>query len=205
MQRTDDSFLVTVESLDGGGGSTVAEGLQRELDCFLTQEPSTLWTGRQLRRCLDQDTNPLVDLYYFLADRVNHIERDVAEALQEHNMVVSDRWSDSTRAYQPVRLQSEFASLDEARDYVRESLRPIGYRPDLTFWIDVEPEVCIERLEETEDDVDKHENLDTLQHGYEEYNRLERRHSRIVRVDGHRPVDEVLEACLDIVSIYRNG
>jgi dTMP kinase len=200
MNRDDDSFLVTVESLDGAGGTTVCEELHFEYDCFLTQEPSDLWTGRTAKYCLDEDsdTHPLSDLYFFLGDRVHHIEKKVAPALDDYQMVVSDRWSDSTRAYQPVLLQDEFSSINEARDYVRECLRPIAYTPDLTLWIDTEPEECIDRI----DDADKHEQLETLEMVRDEYKRLERSHSRIKQVDGNRPKRELVDACCSIINIY---
>lgn len=198
MQRDDDALLVTIESLDGAGGTTVSREMQRQLGGYLTAEPSDLWTGRQLDRCLESETHPLTDLHYFIADRVHHIYEEVDEALQSNELVVSDRWSDSTRAYQPVLLKDEFACLDEARDYVRESLRPVGYRPDLTLWIDTHPQTCLERI----DNPDKHEQLDTQVLVRDEYKRLERNHSRIKQVDGNRDVDEIVDACLNIIDIY---
>jgi len=203
MKRDDDGFLVTVESLDGAGGSTVCLNLHAELDCYRTDEPSDLWTGRVLDRCLDEsnDTHPLPDMHYYLADRVHHIEQEVRPELEDGRLVVSDRWSDSTRAYQPVLLEDEFATREEARSHIRECLRPIAFRPDLTLWIDTEPEECIERI----DEPDKHERLELLQEVREEYKHLERTHSRFKRVDGNRDIDDIVEGCLNIIDIYRNA
>lgn len=189
-------MFTTIEGLDGSGKSTVLEAItERYPDTVTTSEPSELWTGKQVRRCLsDESIDPLTDFYFFMGDRVHHIENTVRPAADEGKLVVSDRYADSTRAYQPVGLaQSEhFDSQTTAKIFIEQAMKPWDYEPDLTFYIDISVDTAMERCEGDE----KYEKREFLEKVKQNYEALVEANERMVRIDGERSKEEVRASAL---------
>lgn len=162
-------LFVTIEGLDGAGKDTVLERIDEAYeDVVITTEPSTLWTGKQVRKCLsDESSDPLTDFYFFMGDRVNHIRRRVEPALEDGHMVVSGRYADSTRAYQPVAMVNKgaFDDMDEAKHFIEETMRPWNVVPDLTIYLAVDPTTAYTRCSNEE----KYEKLEFLRQVNENY------------------------------------
>src|SRR5581483_10221393 len=101
--------LVTVEGVEGAGKTTqsarLTDALRRDgLDVVLTREPGGTELGRALRRMLLDETSAgptaETELLLYLADRAEHVRRLIVPALERGAIVVADRFSDSTVAYQ---------------------------------------------------------------------------------------------------------
>jgi len=185
-------MFVTIEGLDGSGKSTVIDAItERYPNAVTTAEPSELWTGKQVRHCLkDEEMDPLTDFYFFMGDRVEHIEKEVRPADEAGKLVISDRYADSTRAYQPVGLgQSEhFDSQTAAKLFIEETMAPWDYEPDMTIYIDVSVETSIERAAGDE----KYEKRDFLTEVKKNYDALvEAERDRFVVIDGEQSKEEV--------------
>lgn len=141
----DQGFFITFEGVEASGKSTQAEALVRGLGprALLTREPGGTPLGRRVREILlDAATTPIPDVeaLLFLADRAQHLHEVIRPALAQGRIVVSDRYQDSSLAYQSVGrgvgelIPTVFAKIG-------------GLLPDLTILIDIEVEVALERLQ----------------------------------------------------------
>src|SRR5437016_14186195 len=70
---------------------------------FLTKEPTTGWLGDVVRRGVEEDANAITEAFLFLADRSAHIPQ-IRSHLEKGDLVLCDRYADSTYAYQGARL-----------------------------------------------------------------------------------------------------
>lgn len=131
--------LITVEGIDGAGKSTQVRLLasllsERGYATVATFEPGATALGRQVRQLLldgEVALAPDAELLLFLADRADHVARIVTPALERGALVVCDRFSDSTLAYQGYGREADLARV---RRWNRESTG--GLEPDLTLLLD---------------------------------------------------------------------
>lgn len=184
--------FISIEGLDGAGGTTLVEEIgERYPNAVTTFEPSDLEYGQLVRTNLsDEDTNELINFYLFMCDRIHHIEERVKPSVEEGRLVISDRYVDSTRAYQPVALSGEGAPFDsewEAKYFIEQSIQPWNYKPDLTLYIDISVDTAIERAAGDE----KYEKRDFLTDVRENYEALCESSEHIVRINGELPKEEV--------------
>jgi len=197
-------MFVTIEGLDGSGKSTVLEAITEQYPTAVTtSEPSDRQYGKLVRENLaDEETHGLIDFYLFMADRIDHIEERVRPTDESGNLVVSDRYADSTRAYQPVALTNAglFDSQFEAKDFIEHTMNPWNYPPDLTLYIDISVDTAIERAAGDE----KYEKRDFLSKVKDNYDALadsEAFGDRIVRVDGEQSKEDVKKSALGKLDV----
>ena len=136
--------FIVIEGLDGSGKSTqakmLAAALRKEYDVVCTVEPSRGAIGRFIRnRILFERVRPSasVEALLFAADRIDHVQREVAPALAEGRVVISDRYLYSSLAYQ--------GSAGLSLDWI-QTINVHSLKPDLALFIDVSPEVVLGRL-----------------------------------------------------------
>jgi len=194
-------MFVTIEGLDGSGKSTVIEAItEQHPNTVTTAEPSELWTGKQVRRCLsDESIDPLTDFYFFMGDRIQHIQDEVRPADEAGKLVVSDRYADSTRAYQPVGLgqSPHFDSQTTAKIFIEQTMAPWDYEPDLTIYLDISVDTAIERS----DGDEKYEKRDFLTKVKENYDALiEAESERFVVIDGEQSKEEVARQAVEAIQ-----
>ncbi|NHJ22484.1 MAG: dTMP kinase [Candidatus Lokiarchaeota archaeon] len=138
------SIFIVLDGIDGAGTSTHSKLLAgflslKGLKTYLTQEPSNSDVGKLLRTYLRDDNIPAsVDALLFAADRVLHYHNDIKEKLEEGYIVISDRYIESSIAYQSS--QSESISVDWVK-----SLNKFAEIPDLTIILDIEPKLALIR------------------------------------------------------------
>lgn len=196
-------MFVTIEGLDGSGKSTVLDAITDKYPgAVTTSEPSDLEYGQLVRRNLSQDTDPIIDFYLFMADRRDHIEQRVRPADESGKLVVSDRYADSTRAYQPVALAGEsddkpFDSPWEAKMFIEQTMAHWNYEPDLTLYIDISVDTAIERAAGDE----KYEKREFLTQVKENYDALADTSDRIIRIDGEQSKEAVRTAALGKLDV----
>ena len=141
--------FITFEGGEGSGKSTQARLLAdallaKGIDCVLTREPGGSPFAEQVRNLLlDPDTPPhsaLSEALLFYAARADHLEKVIRPALVGGRWVISDRFSDSTRVYQ-VEVGGLPHDVFKALELIVVKLT----YPDLTFILDVPPEVGLAR------------------------------------------------------------
>lgn len=191
--------FVTFEGIDGSGKTTVsrlvAEILRKRGETvFLTGEPTKTWLGDVVRRAIDDDVGPVAESFLFLADRAVHI-REIEAHLAKGEIVVCDRYADSTFAYQGARLAGVL------RDPIRRLQRiSSGWLllPDLTILLRVPPDLGMKRIEGRPNRV-RFEDLSLLRRVAANYDRLARSR-RFVVLDGTRSADVVAEAAVAMME-----
>lgn len=144
--------LITMEGVEGSGKSTQLLRLSEHLRALglpltVSKEPGGTPLGRDLRRLLLEPHPsgdawcPESELLLFYADRAQHLAQVVRPALEASQVVLVDRFEDSTRAYQGAQGVADTA-LDRLHDLVVGRLRP-----HLTLLLDVDPEQSLKRVE----------------------------------------------------------
>jgi dTMP kinase len=188
--------FVTLEGIEGSGKSTQARRLAARLgpDTVLTQEPGGTEVGRLIRGLLldhgHQAIAPAAEVLLFFADRAQHVAELVRPALDQGRSVVSDRYTDSSLAY-----QGYGRGLDRALILAVARLATEGLQPDLTILLDLPVEVGLARAgrrsphDRLESEV--REFHDRVRAGYLEM--AEAEPSRWVRVDAEGSAEEVAE------------
>lgn len=141
-------LFLTFEGIDGSGKSTQARRLAEALRArgravVLTREPGGSPGAEEIRRLVlegDPDRwSPQTELLLFTAARRDHLERTIEPALAAGQIVISDRFADSSRIYQGVTRGDLRATVDRLHALM------IGREPDLTFVIDIPPATGLAR------------------------------------------------------------
>jgi dTMP kinase len=141
--------FITFEGGDGSGKSTqlkLLEGYLRRLGkaCVVTREPGGTPLGKVIRQVLlEVGKRPIAsptELFLYLSDRAQHIQEVIAPALEQGNIVLCDRHTDSTLAYQGYGRGIDLDLLRRLNE-----LASRGIKPDLTFLLDCPVEVGLSR------------------------------------------------------------
>ena len=141
-------LFITFEGIDGSGKSTQARLLADRLraagrDVVLTREPGGSVGAEEIRRLVlegDPDRwSSETETLLFTAARRDHLERLIRPALAQGQIVICDRFADSTRIYQGITRGDLREMVDQLHDLV------IGQNPDLTFLVDIDPETGLRR------------------------------------------------------------
>ena len=141
--------FITFEGGEGGGKSTqcrlLAEGLRAAgYEVVLTREPGGTPEAEEIRALLlsgaPEKWSPMAETLLFFAARTLHLERKIRPALAAGQIVICDRFVDSTRAYQGA---AGGVSLDDIAALTRMVVGTT--MPDLTFYLDIDPEVGLAR------------------------------------------------------------
>ncbi len=189
-------MLVTIEGIDGSGKTTVWEALHDSYpDAAFTREPTDSWYGEAVSRSIgDPDADPLAELFLYTADHADHLSRVIEPALEAGHLVISDRYVDSRYAYQGATLQGR---LDRPMEYVRGIHSAFTTEPDLTIYLDLDPETAAARSGAT----NKFEHAAYLADVRENYRRLiDAEPDRFVKVDASRSPEEVLDSVEGILA-----
>jgi dTMP kinase len=193
-------LFVTVEGIDGSGKSTLAEGLVRSLKrkgvkVWLTSEPTDTWLGEAVRHSWESGADPTTEALLFIADRVEHCKL-IRKRLEEGFVVISDRYHDSTLAYQGAALAQGNGDIGEALEWLTQATPAVVITPDLTLFLYIEPREAIHRIaSRMRGGRTKFERLAFLTRVHKAYLLLGKGR-RFKRLDALLPVEELVEAGL---------
>jgi dTMP kinase len=199
-------LFIVLEGPDGAGISTQTALLQAGLmqhgmKALATKEPTSGPIGSVIRQGLshrlvyppNQSLGDDVMALLYAADRLDHLRADIVPRLEAGTHVVCDRYRLSSYAYQGASLGQEWVRALNSRSIA----------PDVTFFIDVPPEVSQSRIEKRGNYVELYETDERLRPVYANYLRLiEQARSEgenIITVDGKLSVEEVAAAILQHV------
>ncbi|MHB0937349.1 MAG: dTMP kinase [Armatimonadota bacterium] len=193
--------FVVLEGVDRSGKSTQARLLAEWLQAsgfrtVLTREPGGTPLGERLRPIILDPAIPCAprtELMLILAARAQHVAEVIRPALQDGAMVVSDRYTPSSLAYQGY---GRGLPLEEIR--AADAAATGGLRPDLTLVIDVPIEVVLPRMGERADRFEG-EGREFLQRVIAGYRRLAAEDPAIHLIDGTGSVEAVQQAIRDML------
>lgn len=144
-------WFVTLEGIEGSGKSTQAAILAQSLrarghNIIVTREPGGTRAGEFIRSIfLDSEVSlqSAAELLLVLADRAQHVNEKLRVALENGHIVISDRYSDSTIAYQGYGRGLDLKLVRELNRFASS-----GLTPDLTIVLDCPPEIGLERTKQ---------------------------------------------------------
>lgn len=200
------NLFIAFEGIDGSGKSTqvtlLADNLKKAgHQVYVTAEPTDNPTGLLIRNIfshkMEADHRTLAGL--FVADRLDHLlnkKNGILKKLDEGYTVITDRYYFSSYAYQGTHMPMDW--VIEAN-----SLSAGLLRPDLNVYIDLEPEISIQRLSRGRNSTELYETMDNLKNVREKYfesfHRL-RLKENIFITDGNRPTEILAGDILNEVS-----
>ncbi|MCU0853232.1 MAG: dTMP kinase [Thermoplasmata archaeon] len=190
--------FVVIEGIDGCGKSSVARALAERIGrrAFLTREPTNSWIGRAVHVGDKRSISPYTDALLFMADRAQHTE-EIAKLVKKGKLVVCDRYYHSTIAYQAACLEKVFRG--DAFKWLLEANLKISRRPDLTVLLVIPPELGLARVK-GRSSLSRFEKLGFLKKVSKNYLKLARVDRSIVKVDGTRALDVVVDEVYGLVK-----
>ncbi len=140
--------FITLEGIEGSGKTSSLKSItdlldKKSISYIVTREPGGSSIGKELRAILldpDTEISPVVELMLMLSDRKDHVEKIILPNLEKGNWVVSDRFMDSSIAYQGGGRQLDKKLIISLTDYLNLP------QPDLTLLFDLPVEVSLSRV-----------------------------------------------------------
>ena len=196
-------LFITFEGGDGCGKTTQIKLLDEYLRSkgyrtLLTREPGSKGLGVKLREILlnyDGEVSPTCESFLFLADRAQHVDCIIKPALQEGVIVLCDRHTDSTVAY-----QGSGRGLDLEQIHRLNNIATSGLKPDLTIVLDVDVETSQKRVGDEKDRMESAgvEFFERVRQGFLEIAKQEP--ERVKVVDSTQTIQEIHEQILELVG-----
>lgn len=193
-------LFITFEGGEGAGKTTLIEKLCDHLNAsghkyITTRQPGGTKIGAEIRQIVlhskESNLSPKCELLLFLADRAQHLHEQIIPQLKSGITVICDRYNDSTIAYQGAARGMSIKELQPLCDFATDCLEP-----DITFYLDIDPEIGLERVQKIGDGTDRieSEKIDfhhAIRRGFLELASMKK---RIVVIDASQSAEEVFNA-----------
>jgi len=198
-------LFISFEGIDKSGKSTQISLLvyylkERSYQVVQTCEPGGTRLGKEIERMLLESSvkqiSGTAELFLYLADRIEHVNKVIKPALEKDKIVISDRFTDASLAYQGYGRGLSIHWIDELNKKATQ-----GISPELTFLLDIEPELANKRSKEK----DRIENEEITFHqrvrqGYLEIARLYP--NRVKIINSQDSIEDTHLAIRKILSKY---
>lgn len=190
------SLFITFEGADGCGKTTQIELLDKYLQergfkTLVTREPGAKGLGEKLREILlnyDGEVSPNCESFLFLADRAQHVDCVIKPALKKGIIVLCDRHTDSTVAYQGYGRQLDIEQIKNLN-----KIAVNGLKPNLTIVFDIDIETSMQRVGKTKDRMESA--------GSEFFNRVRNGYLAIAKEEPNRV--KVINSANTIENIHK--
>ena len=192
-------MFISLEGPDGAGKSSVLEALIPILEAkgqafVTTREPGGVAVAEKIRDVVLDPKHTEIDekteLLLYIASRRQHLVERILPALDRGEMVLVDRFIDSSVAYQGFGRGLKVADIDWLNDFATD-----GLKPDLTLYFDIEAEEGLARIAKSKergaDRLDR-ESVEWHQRVREGYlSILEKEPNRVRKIDASQPLEKV--------------
>ena len=195
-------LFITFEGADGSGKTTQVNKIKTFLEekgyeVVLTREPGALELGQKIRNILLHSTEVIADrceIFLFVADRAQHVETFIKPAIEAGKIVLCDRHTDSTIAYQGYGRGQDVELLKNLNNIAVN-----GLKPDLTLLFDVSTEVAQDRVGSEKDRMESIgiEFHKKVRNGYLELYKQEP--DRIKLINANNSIDNVYEDTKQVI------
>lgn len=199
-------MFIVLEGIDGAGTTTQAELLRKALEeegreAITTAEPTGGPIGALIRQVLNRRVVagishgigvPLaadVMSLLFTADRMDHADTLIRPSLEKNETIICDRYFYSTIAYQGVGGDMKWI----------ERLNEKALRPDLVFYLKIEPKISLKRIESRQI-KEIYEKLEFLEQVSKNYDKIFEREQNVVIIDASKPVEAIAETIKETVD-----
>jgi len=185
--------FIVLEGIDGSGTTTQALYLAQILSSMghevcLTKEPTDSAIGKLIREMIkDPEVSPVALALLFAADRREHLRTVIQPALARGEIVICDRYVDSSYAYQSQSVPIEWL------ERINSNVRP----PDLTIFLDIPVAVALDRIEYRGNEKDRFENQEFLERVSRTYKMF---YDESITVDGGQLETHVHHDVLKVVD-----
>ena len=196
-------LFITFEGTDGCGKTTQIEMLKDYFEkqgrtVLLTREPGAKGLGTKLREILlnyDGEVSPVCESFLFLADRAQHVDTIIKPAVAIGEIVLCDRHTDSTVAYQGYGRE-----LDIEQIKMLNNIATSGLKPDLTFIFDIDIDTAQKRVGKNKDRMESAgiEFFKRVRNGYLEIAKQEP--ERVKVLDGSKSIETIHNELLEILQ-----
>lgn len=191
-------ILIAFEGIEGSGKSTQAELLYNSLKakpipCIFSREPGGTEIGEQIRKVLLNPQNKKMhaktELLLYLANRCQHTYEKIFPEIHKGTVIISDRYSDSSLAYQGKARDLSFKIVSRLNKFATA-----GLKPDLVILIDVPVEVGLARTREKTMDRLEQEAVKFHEKVREGYLQLAKKAPKRIKIfDGTKPIEKLQE------------
>lgn len=204
-------LLISIEGPDGAGKTSALKVLLPRLrevypaQVIMTREPGGVAIAEQIREVILDIDNTAMDakteLLLYIAARRQHLVEKVLPELENGNMVIMDRFIDSSVAYQGAGRGLDQDEVAWLNNYATD-----GHKPDLTLLFDVDSETGLARIaangerEVNRLDLEKLDMHQRVRQGYLDL--AEAEPERIKRIDASQTLEEVVEDTWEIIKGY---
>jgi dTMP kinase len=183
--------FVVLEGLDGSGQSTQVKFLgdflkEKGQAVVLTKEPTlSSQAGQKIRKVLDEKIKiePAQLQKLFAQDRKEHLKNLIEPALKQEKIVISDRYFFSSFAFGALDLDLEWL-IKLNNDFIL---------PDMTFFLDVKPEICLARIEKRGEEIKLFEKKEKLAKVWQNYKLILNRFENTYIINGEKSIEEVFK------------
>ena len=203
------SYFISFEGPDGSGKSTVLKQVVAEIgprlktQYLVTREPGGSKIAEKIRQLIldpvNEEMSAKTEALLYAASRSQHMFETVIPALKAGKIVFSDRFVDSSLAYQGAGRELGIAAVKQINDFATSKIEP-----DLTIFLDVKPQVGLDRIAKEragQEDRLEQEKLNFHQKVYQGYQEVIKAHpERIKVVDANKPFNLVVEDCVKIIA-----
>lgn len=197
------SLFITFEGPEGSGKSTVLQAVAEQLEYPLitTREPGGIRISEAIRELLLAEGNDMdyrTEALLFAASRRQHLVEKVLPALAEGNVVLCDRFIDSSLAYQGYARGIDMEAIRSINEFAIE-----GHYPDLTLYFKVPAAVGLNRITRNNRETNRLDNESIAFHervcaGYDQL--AEQFPERIVVIDAAQPLEKVIEDVFEVIK-----
>lgn len=200
-------LFVTFEGGEGAGKSTLIQRIKEHLvkngySVVVTREPGGSKLGDRVRDILLNPElgitiSPKAELLLYLAARAQNVEEVIRPSLAEGKIVLCDRFNDSSLAYQGYARGIDIVAVQEIAAFSADNLKP-----DLTFFLDIDPQIGLKRVLNTSKENAKVGQLDRIETMQLEFHKKVRKGflaiaknepHRLKVIDAHQMPDKVFE------------
>jgi len=202
-------LFITFEGTEGCGKTTQAELLadffrQKGYEILLTREPGGPKISENIRTILLNKDNvemlPETEMLLYMASRSQHTGEWILPALKAGKIVISDRYYDSTIAYQGAARKIDRNIIDTIRKYAT-----FGLVPDLTFLVDLPAAVGLSRIKKEDADRLEQESLEFHTKVREGFLKIAKEESRYYIINGNNSIEEINKDILKIIQKIQGG
>ena len=198
-------MFITFEGIEGSGKSTqiklLGENLtQRGHKVKIVREPGGTELGEKIRNIFlsssEEKIDPFSEVMLLYASRKNLDVHVIRPNLQANNIVIADRYSDATIAYQSYGKGLEAQVIKDIHNFSNVST------PNLTFFIDINENLSKQRISGREIDRMEKESLEFFSRVRSGYLEISRNNNRVHIIDGEKSIDQI---SIDILKIVQGA